>query len=289
MIFGYILGLEFFDRIMCIGTYVITIGTILLQVVGPGIQDDQDIGELLRQPSACAWFLLLLTTMVASTMFMLHRAYEERIQIVILLLARSSSYTLNLTVSRAFLLNPNFFILVTFVVIKVVSGAIYTYAIVVQSTTVTQSKFVPLNATTIILVNALTGIVIWQDWRVIISWTGYICVFLLLALGCDLLLSANILTNENPDYGLKKQAAIIIESTPIKRIFALERMGGSRNLYEHIPHSNGNNATDGSGIMVEKGGVHNYLSRKLSMLEEDHDRRESWKKVLSLSTMDHHT
>eukprot|EP00985_Skeletonema_marinoi_P032517 scaffold39162_cov128-Skeletonema_marinoi.AAC.1 len=47
IIFGFILGLEFFDRIMIVGTYVIAIGTVLLQVVGPGIQNGQDIGELL--------------------------------------------------------------------------------------------------------------------------------------------------------------------------------------------------------------------------------------------------
>ena len=137
------------------------------KVFGPGIQDDQDIGELLSHPHAFLWFLMLLAGMTISTIFMVHKVYEEKVQIMILLIARSTSYTLNLTVSRAFLLNPSYFILVTFVIIKIVSGAIYTYAIVVQSTTVTQSKFVPLNATTIILVNALTGVIIWQDWRVV--------------------------------------------------------------------------------------------------------------------------
>jgi len=105
--------------------------------------------------------------MAVSTMLLLQRVHEENKQIIILLIARSTSYTLNLTVSRAFLLNASYFILIAFLIIKVVSGAIYTYAIVVQSTTVTQSKFVPLNATTIILVNAITGVIIWQDWRVV--------------------------------------------------------------------------------------------------------------------------
>jgi len=170
IIFGIILGLEFFDRIMRVGTYVIAIGTILLQVVGPGVQEDQDIKELLIVPSAFAWFLLLLVGMTISTIFVarsVSEKYGENKQTIILLVARSTAYTLNLTVSRAFLLNPTYFILVTFVVIKVVSGMVYTYAIVVQSTTVTQSKFVPLNATTIILVNAITGVIIWQDWRVV--------------------------------------------------------------------------------------------------------------------------
>jgi len=289
IIFGIILGLEFFDRIMCVGTYVIAIGTILLQVVGPGIQDDQDIRDLLIVPYALVWFLLLLVGMTISTIFVacsISERYGENKQVLILLVARSTSYTLNLTVSRAFLLNPTHFMLVAFVVIKVVSGAVYTYAIVVQSTTVTQSKFVPLNATLVILVNAITGVVIWQDWRVISSWTGYICVFLLLALGCDLLLSAKLLISENPDYGTMKQTSILIESTPepIKRIFKLERSRGSRNLYDSIQSMasiNQDSALDGDV------GIHNYFSRTVSVVDEGSkgNRRESWKKVLSVQKL----
>ena len=51
--------------------------------------------------------------------------------------------------------------------------------------------------------NSITGIVIWEDWRVIQSWPGYICVFVLLGLGCDLLLSEPQLNNDNPDFGLR--------------------------------------------------------------------------------------
>ena len=312
ILFGFIFGLEYFDRIKIIGTYVITIGCILLQVVGPGIQEDQDdIVELLLHPSSFIWFILLLLPMTVSTILMLRTVYEEKKQIIILLICRSTSYTLNLTVSRAFLLNPTYFILITFVIIKIVSGSIYTYAIVVQSTTVTQSKFVPLNATSIILVNAITGIIIWQDWRVvshcllsvhifayilcmkssaqdlsilitlaftfqrrtkISSWTGYICVFLLLALGCDLLLSANLLTNDNPEYGSKKRASIIIESTPLRAI-ALVRSDGSRNLYENIPTLS----------EAENGvRVHNYLSRTESMNQQEESRRDAWKSLIKI-------
>ena len=142
---------------------------------------------------------------------------------------------------------------------------------------VTQSKFVPLNATAIILVNAITGVIIWQDWRVISSWTGYICVFLLLALGCDLLLSsasANLLTNENAEYGVKKRASIIIESTPLRE-FQLARSFGTRNLYADI------------GRDVTKGTTtHNYLSRAVSDISQKENRREAWKSLFSTPETD---
>lgn len=279
ILFGFILGLEYFDRIRIIGTYVIVIGAILLTTVGPGIQHDQNnFVDLLYHTPAFIWFLLLLLAMIVSTLLMLRTVYEEKKQIIVLLIVRSSSYALNLTVSRGLLLNCTPFILLACIVIKVVSGAIYTYAIVVQSTTVTQSKFVPLNATSIILTNAITGICIWQDWKVISSWVGYICVFLLLALGCDLLLSSNLLTNENPDYGSKKRATIIIESTPFK----LVRSFGRRNLYENIPPNVNEQSVDSTRV----SGVHNnHLTRVVSdiSIEENRreKRREAWKSLLA--------
>jgi 4-amino-4-deoxy-L-arabinose transferase-like glycosyltransferase len=149
------------------------------------------------------------------------------------------------------------------VVIKMVSGSIYTYAIVVQSTTVTQSKFVPLNATAIILINAITGVIIWEDWKVIGSWAGWVCVFLLLTLGCDLLLSAQLLTNENPDYGAKRRASIIIGSAPIKAIRSM------RNLYADIP-----TVDEGHGAARPR------LHTAPGLEHHEGDRRDAWKKIL---------
>jgi len=270
IIFGFILGLEFFDRIMIVGTYVIAIGTVLLQVVGPGIQDGQDIGELLGHSYALSWFLFLLVSMVVSTIIMVTsiKKYGEYKRIAILLIARSTSYTLNLTVSRAFLLNPDHFVLISFIVIKVVSGAIYTYAIVVQSTAVKQAKFIPLNATTIILLNAITGVIIWEDWRVISSWVGYVCVFLLLALGCDLLLSANLLTNDNAELGRAK----------LMRRFQLERSSGSRNLYSDIADYEAEVENQNIAVNINKDAD---LLTSADTQRKESTRRIAWKEVLS--------
>lgn len=65
-------------------------------------------------------------------------------------------------------------------------------------------RFVPLNATTLMLVNAITGIIVWEDWRILENSVGYVCVFLLLALASYLLLSTTpLMTSENPQYGLR--------------------------------------------------------------------------------------
>jgi hypothetical protein len=202
---------EPFSKNMQVGTLVIVVAVIMLPSVGPTTQEDQDIGELMSHWYAKAWFMLLVILSFGTGILLpLHISkYSQTIRMVILLAARASSLCVNLTVSRSFILGPSGVTLIILVVIKLLSGFIYTTAIVVQSFSVEQSKFVPLNATLIILVNAITGIIIWEDWRVVQSWVGYVCVFALLGLGCDLLLSVPLLSSENPDFGVGRRASMI--------------------------------------------------------------------------------
>lgn len=201
VVFWIVLGLEAFSREMQIGTYVIVVSVILLIINGPGAQDYGDLTfqDLITEIHAMAWTCILtgamLVTAVALSTSKIHDA-SEFFKYVILLTARASAFSLNLSTGKALVLPTNKFWFVTTIVVKVVSGAIYTRAIVVQSTAVQQKIFVPMNAATIVFVNAITGIIVWEDWRVVNSWVGYVCVFLLLALGCGLLLGDLALLNE---------------------------------------------------------------------------------------------
>jgi len=113
-----------------------------------------------------------------------------------LLVARGSTFALNLSAGKALVLETSTPWKVVAVLIKVLSGAVYTQAIVVQSTTVEQRVFVPLVSVFIMSVNAITGLVIWEDWTVVQDWTGYACVFLLFFLGCYLMLGDITLLGE---------------------------------------------------------------------------------------------
>ena len=183
--------------------------TILLPIVGPGIQEGQNAQYLLSKGYAIVWCLILLAGMLGSSIYVFSLTPWTRIsnqkmymKFIILLVARSTCFTLNLTASRVFILQPGITLIILSIIVKIVTGAVYTWAICVQATEVVQTKFVPLNATTLMLVNGVTGIVVWQDWKVVESWLGYVCVFLLLALASYLLLSATpLLTSENPEYG----------------------------------------------------------------------------------------
>lgn len=164
LVFGCLLGLEMFTKDMQIGTYIVVIAVIMLPIVGPAAQDDQDIATLLETWYALIWSTLLLVGMTISSILMIAlnvAKLQEQKAILLLLSARATTFAVNLTASKVMIMKTNTFIFATAIFLKVTSGAMQTFAIVVQSTAVTQAKFIPLNASALIIVNALTGMVIW--------------------------------------------------------------------------------------------------------------------------------
>ena len=216
LIFWIVLGLESFSKEMQIGTYVIVVSVILLIVNGPGPQDygNTTFQELINRPHALIWFWMLLISMTVSGIFVLFTDLHKRkewFRFFILLVARSSGFALNLTTGKGLALETDRFWLIVNIAIKILSGIVYTKAIVVQSTAVAQKVFVPLNAALIIFVNAMTGIFIWEDYNVMQSWTGYVCVFLLLVLGCSLLLGdVGLLQETAPETFLAAKPGLLL-------------------------------------------------------------------------------
>mmetsp|Transcript_17777 Transcript_17777/g.32184 ORF Transcript_17777/g.32184 Transcript_17777/m.32184 type:complete len:423 (-) Transcript_17777:114-1382(-) len=224
-VFGCLTGLEKFSKEMRVGTWIVVMGVFLIIVNGPQEQDDQDINELITRWYALVWSGVLLTGMAVSSVFMalgVNRYKSEYMRSAILLVARGCALSVNFTVSKPFSMKPGFPMVMVWLAFKIVSGAVYAIAIIIQSTAVTQSIFVPLNTSVTLLLNAITGIIIWEDWRVVNSWLGYVCAFILLVLGIYLLLSDvdfRLLTSENPRYG---------------QVRKFERMRATRNLMHDI-------------------------------------------------------
>ena len=229
VVFGILLGLEMFTKDMRVGTYIVVIAVILLPIVGPTAQEGQNVSALLETWYSLLWIAIQLFVMTASSILLLlldMSALHEWQAMCILLSARATAFSINLTVSKAMIMNVDYIILAMSILLKMLSGAIITYALVVQSTAVTQAKFVPLNASALIIVNALTGMVVWEDWRVIGNWVGYICVFVQLVLGNYLLLGdVKLLSPDNPQYGRAKSVLIAkdLEHAAIRgELFSME-------------------------------------------------------------------
>jgi len=208
IVFGYLLGLESFNKDMRVGTFVVVIGCIDLVIVGPTSQEGQDVAALLTEFHSTVWSALLVVGMFAAAALLLTLNLSKLSEIwrmAILLVARSTAFSINLTVSKVMVLEISPLVLFASIVLKIVSGLIITYSLVVQATAVPQKKFVPLNASSLIVVNAITGMIIWQDYNVVQSWIGYIAVFVQLIIGNYLLMTdIPMLSPENQKYGRAK-------------------------------------------------------------------------------------
>lgn len=215
--FGVILGLESFTKSMRVGAYVVVLAAILLPVVGPGVQQNQDILALLQQTRSIVWSTLLLASLVISTVGLVLSNMRRKQQqqqaptitandynmFVFNLMAQTSGAVVGTTVAKMFVLVEGAALGVC-IAIWFVSSIILVYATILQATTVVQGKFVPLSVGTKIAVNALTGIIIWEDFLVVASWIGYVCVFLYLMLGNYLLCDVDVFGVQNQQYGTAK-------------------------------------------------------------------------------------
>jgi hypothetical protein len=279
---------EQFNKNMRVGTLVIVVAVILLPIVGPTTQDGQNFEVLMTKWYAQVWLLVLLAVATITAIFLALdiTKYDDTGRTVILLLARASSLCVNVTVSRSFILGPTGIFLGVLVVIKLASGSLYSTAIVIQSFAVNQSTFVPLNATMIMLVNALTGIIIWEEYRCVQSWLGYMCVFALLGLGCDLLLSVSIFTSENPNYGLKNRVSSIGPGH-ISTLHIPGKLG-----YEPVPEGNEideeNDEIRGSLCNRLESTTLTTSPRKLERRRKS--RVDAWREIVSpISTTERHS
>lgn len=273
VVFMSILGLESFSREMRIGTYVIVVSVVLLIYNGPESQDygDASFQELMRNGFAVVWALLLTLSMIVTGFILSFFDIKDRgllFKFATLLIARASAFSLNLTTGKALVIDISPAWLAVNIAIKILSGMIYTNAIVVQSTTVEQRVFVPLNAVTIIFVNAITGIAIWKDGQTIQSWVGYICVFLLLSLGCCLLLGDLNLFHETAPHLFLGKAKIFNKKERKKLLQDLKQ-------FKTISVADLENLSISGNDDLEEGQENGTES------EEPLDRRSSWRNSMS--------
>jgi len=94
IIFGALMGIEEFNRKMVLGTLVMTTAAILLPVVGPTVQNNQDIERLFMKPLSLSWYGTLLFTMVVAGMMVMIidlKKIHDRLAVILLLTAQVST------------------------------------------------------------------------------------------------------------------------------------------------------------------------------------------------------
>ena len=266
VMFGVFLGLESFSKEMRVGAYVVVLAAILLPVVGPGVQENQDILLLLQTLGAIVWSSILLASLAMSTVGLIisnirrkqdtSSTLQDFNMFVFNLVAQTSGAVVGTTVAKMFVLVQGAALGVC-VALWLVSSLILVYATILQATTVSQGKFVPLSVGTKIAVNAITGIIIWEDWRVVTSWVGYVCVFLYLMLGNYLLCDVDLFGAQNATYGaaatMEKMKSVVFDPK-LTKSDSNEHLDNDEENNIETKHLDADDAKAGSSLKMIKSG-----------------------------------
>jgi len=186
-----------------VGTYVIAFAIFALPEVGPEPIPDQNVMGLLVQPLSIAWTAVLCGTMVLTILAMILLALcktdkdgsskkRPTVMLLVLVTAQVTSAVIGTSVGKVFAVAEGWMIglcLGLFVVTAVVNVG----SLMMAAASVNQGIFVPLQTCATLAVNMLTGLLIWEDWRVVDQWVAYCSLYLLMALGIYMLTPGDVL------------------------------------------------------------------------------------------------
>jgi hypothetical protein len=273
---GIVLKMRAFNKAQRTGTYVVFFSILeLLDVVGPGVQEGQDALQLLSKPIA------MLCTVVVTCMVIL--ATIGTIQIVLGNQTcsrnenfQNNNYTMtdddddrgggwfqrNATITLAIgvtmsnvgmasssksfasLQGVGLFVAIIYYLFTAFAGVLFS---VVSSTACDQGSFTPMSAVALILTNMVTGIIIWDDWKVLTdTWLAYVCACFLMVCGVYLLAEmdlferygrksmAHVLQLESPSLNMAS-SLLLLKPLPPSQIPTSLSLSSSLSALEYIP------------------------------------------------------
>ena len=248
LIFGS-LGMEEFGKDVQVGTFIVVLGAVLLPVVGPDVQQDQNIMELITAPEAFAWTSFLFIGVCISGVSCFgcvntKRWKSESVPVyVTLAVARVFSSVLSASLSKTLALVSGIPLL-TVICGFLICGFVLGTSVVLQATKTEQKLFVPLVSCLTQITNAATGLILWEDWKVVKSWVGYSAITVQIVVGVYLISSLDFFANTaDPHYALK-------QSTSLRKLYSRE--GSEENSGGAIPITH-SEFFDDNGNMIHRG------------------------------------
>ena len=206
------LGIENFTKDVKVGTYIVVLGALLLPIVGPTAQEGQDAVQLFEHMPAETWTAILVVLTTTSGFYCIkwigdkntNGTVKHAYKFHILLTARVASAVLSTSLSKFLVGTSGLSFGITVFGYMACSIVISSVAIL-QATETDQMMFVPASACGIQFMNAITGLVIWQDYLVVQSWPTYFTVIMQIVLGVYLISSLD----EYPSSSVETNYALV--------------------------------------------------------------------------------
>lgn len=274
MVMGSVLHMEAFSKAQKVGTYCIAAAIITLPDVGPTEQPNQDAIALVSEPPAIIWGGVLMAASLLCCVGMgvleVRRkkhpdkpAASERVELLVYTTAQVCSAVVGTSTSKMLALVETQYV-PYLIATAIVFAAINVVSLIFAAKVVDQGLFVPATILGTLVVNMVTGLVIWQDWRVITKWIAYFSVHMIMLLGISLL------SPEDPIASYKNQ-----------RQFCTETLGGMARRGtmpdQHLGHED---ATSHNMTMTRRRTVAADRACRRSITDPRADRGERAIRVL---------
>lgn len=178
------LGLKHFDKSMRIGTLILVCAVSELAQLGPKEPDDMDVFELLKKPEASLWcaFMIIVSIlgMIASYLT-ISQPLESLPKLCSLTSVVSFTTVIGSSVSKCFSLLSGAGLYAA-VAIYFVDGVLLMGFTVVANAQCDVSLYIPAQLASQLVINMITGYLVWGDAAYIDKPLAYICVYLVMIL-----------------------------------------------------------------------------------------------------------
>ena len=166
---------------MTAGTLVLVCAVIILVDVGPRAQQLNPL-DLLQTPPALIWNTICFGMCVVGGIAIKSTTPGSMSQLVAYSLGISSTTVLGASIGKIMQEDTGDLVYV-FIVLYFFIGVINLYWSAMASSSTDLAVFMPVKSSLTLALNCITGLFVWQDWRVIDEWASYAMVYLLVLLG----------------------------------------------------------------------------------------------------------
>lgn len=181
-----ILGISQYTKPMRVGTIVLVVASVALIDLGPTEQPNQDPLELLQAPVGLACMTSVLINVIIGLMLVRsfdHKPMTSMMKILGYGFLGSASTALGQSLGKLAQMNlsPLNRALTILFYVAATATSIFAFAMAAKKTNM--ALFLPLYYCLQLLLNCVIGLSVWQDYKVIDHWVGYVCVYVLVVMG----------------------------------------------------------------------------------------------------------
>jgi hypothetical protein len=198
------LRISHYSKDKIVGTLVLVLAVVCLLNVGPTAQPQLDPLKLILKPPAVSWLGILSVLMVAVIgllPFVVKSPPDSFGKICTFAVLAASSNVLGSSLGKL-MQSASGSTLAICLAVYAVLGIVNFGAAGVASATTDTALYLPLSICLQLSLNCVTGLMLWEDWRVIHSWEAYISVYLLILLGVYAITSVDLVFMHSLKYRL---------------------------------------------------------------------------------------